>query len=190
MPRLVRPTHDSAVLASFLQAMEEFADIDDSRKADGFTVEQLREGDRLHCYVDDLLSSRYPNPATAPDTPVPFTLLWWVEGDGQSPVYIGSVCVNHRLNNALRRWGGHIAYNVRPSLRRRGHATAMLTAVLPIARSVGIDRALLTVNAQNLGSRKVIEAGGGRLEKIDGNACYYWISTQPTAPARRSAEIR
>ena len=66
----------------------------------------------------------------------------------------------------------------------------MLTSGLPVARSVGIDRALLTVNAKNLGSRKVIEACDGRLEKTDGNACYYWISTLHTASAQCSAEIR
>ncbi|MFC5183659.1 GNAT family N-acetyltransferase [Actinomadura harenae] len=180
--RLERPTHDPVVLASFLTAMEEFQDVDDSRKADGFTVAQLREHGRLDRYVDDILTGRYPNPDRAPDEPVPFTLLWALDRQDADPVYVGSVCVNHRLTPALERWGGHIAYNVRPSLRRRGYATAMLAAALPVARAAGVERALLTVNVHNTGSRRVIEANGGVLEKTDGNACHYWISTNATAP--------
>lgn len=180
--QLERPTHDPVVLASFLDAMTEFQDVDDSRKADGFTVAQLSEPGRMDRYVDDLLASRYPNPADAPDEPVPFTLLWAIDRRGAGPVYVGSVCVNHRLTAALQRWGGHIAYNVRPSLRRRGHATAMLAAALPVAAAAGVERALLTANVNNTGSRRVIEANGGRLDKTDGNACFYWIGTQTAVP--------
>ena len=39
-----------------------------------------------------------------------------------------------------------------------GHATAMLAAALPVARSLGIDPALLTCDDDNIASRKVIEA--------------------------------
>lgn len=176
------PTHNPVVLASFLDAMTEFQAVDDSRKADGFTVEQLREPGRLDRYIDDLLAGRYPNPADAPDEPVPFTLLWAIDRNGGGePVYLGSVCVNHRLTRALERWGGHIAYNVRPSRRRRGHATAMLAAALPVAHAAGVERALLTLNINNAGSRRVIEANGGILEKTDGNACHYWITTHAAA---------
>ncbi|QFG27023.1 GNAT family N-acetyltransferase [Actinomadura sp. WMMB 499] len=162
--------------------MREFQDVDDSRKADGFTTDELSEGDRLDRYVDDLIAGRYPNPVNAPDEPVPFTLLWAIDRDAPASAYVGSVCVNHRLTSALKRWGGHIAYNVRPSLRRRGHATAMLAAALPIAHAAGVDRALLTVHVNNTGSRRVIDANGGELVNIDGSACYYWIPTRGTAP--------
>ena len=40
----------------------------------------------------------------------------------------------------------------------------MLTAALPVARALGIDPALLTCDAPNIASRKVIEANGGALK--------------------------
>ena len=41
-------------------------------------------------------------------------------------------CATSSRHDLLRR-GGHIGYDVRPSARRRGHATAMLAAALPLA---------------------------------------------------------
>lgn len=85
--------------------------------------------------------------------------------------------IRHRLTASLREIGGHIGYDIRPSARRHGHATAMLAAALPVARSLGIDRALLTCDADNLGSRKVIEANGGVLEDKSGDTVRYWVPT-------------
>ncbi len=59
--------------------------------------------------------------------------------------------------------GGHIGYLVRPPMRRRGHATAALRAALPVARSLGIDPALVTWADDNLASITVVERCGGRL---------------------------
>jgi predicted acetyltransferase len=67
------------------------------------------------------------------------------------------------LNDALKDVGGHIGYDVRPSARRQGHATAMLAAALPIAAGLGIDPALITCDVDNRASRRVIERAGGAL---------------------------
>jgi predicted acetyltransferase len=85
--------------------------------------------------------------------------------------------VRHRLTDALREVRGHIGYDVRPSARRRGHATAMLTAVLPHARELGIDDALLTCDLDSIAPRKVIEAAGGVLEDIRNGRRRYWVPT-------------
>ncbi len=53
----------------------------------------------------------------------------------------------------------------------------MLRAVLPHARALGIDRALVTCDSDNVGSRKVIEAGGGVLEDQRGIKLRYWVPT-------------
>ena len=51
----------------------------------------------------------------------------------------------------------------------------MLAAALPVARGLGIARALVTCDASNTGSRKVIEANGGVLEDQRGDILRYWV---------------
>jgi predicted acetyltransferase len=104
---------------------------------------------------------------------VPCTNLWWTDGDE----YIGRLAIRHRLTPWLREQGGHIGYDVRPAARRRGHATAMLAAALPIARALGIDRVLVTCDADNVGSQRTIEKNGGAFEDQRANKLRYWIPT-------------
>jgi predicted acetyltransferase len=115
-----------------------------------------------------------------PETPrpsgyVPCTTLWWVDGDR----YLARIAIRHQLNEFLLNVGGHIGYDVRPSARRRGHATAMLRAALPVAHQLGIDRALITCDWDNVGSRKTIEANGGIFEDRRGVKPRYWVPTFP-----------
>lgn len=104
---------------------------------------------------------------------VPSTTLWWVDGDE----YLGRIAVRHRLTPWLHEVGGHIGYDIRPSARRRGHATAMLRATLPVARGLGIEQALITCDFDNVGSRRVIEACGGVLEDERNGKLRYWAPT-------------
>jgi predicted acetyltransferase len=53
----------------------------------------------------------------------------------------------------------------------------MLTAALPVAQALGIDPALLTCDAPNIASRKVIEANGGVLEDKRGDKLRFWVPT-------------
>ncbi|MGO9972657.1 MAG: GNAT family N-acetyltransferase [Solirubrobacteraceae bacterium] len=93
---------------------------------------------------------------------------------------VGRVSIRHELNGFLTSFGGHIGYGVRPRFRRQGIATEMLRQALVIARSEGVERALLTCEVRNLASAKVIERLGGELEdvRIDPDGCRmrrYWI---------------
>jgi predicted acetyltransferase len=96
---------------------------------------------------------------------------------------VGRVSVRYELNEFLSKVGGHIGYGVRASERRRGYATRMLQLALPICRSRGIERALVTCDVDNLGSRCVIERCGGIFESITNDPTLevqrrrYWIST-------------
>ncbi|MFJ2116477.1 GNAT family N-acetyltransferase [Streptomyces sp. NPDC087850] len=104
---------------------------------------------------------------------VPCTTLWYVEGD----TFLGRLAIRHRLNPFLHELGGHIGYAVRPTARRRGYATAMLTGALPVARGLGIASVLVTCDTTNTASRKVIEAAGGALEDERGGKLRFWIGT-------------
>lgn len=91
---------------------------------------------------------------------VPATEYWLVDG-GE---YIGHVGIRHELNNQLLQVGGHIGYSIRPSKRRQGYGNKILALALPKAKELGIERVLLTCDADNEASRKIIEKNGGVLE--------------------------
>jgi predicted acetyltransferase len=79
---------------------------------------------------------------------------------------VGRASIRHELNEYLATIGGHIGYCVLPDHRRRGIATEILRQSLIIARSLGIDRVLVTCDEDNVGSATVIERCGGVLESI------------------------
>ena len=94
---------------------------------------------------------------------------------------VGCIELRHSLNESLATIGGHIGYSVRPSERRKGYATKMLALVLEEARKIGLEKALLTCDVDNVASVKVIVKNGGVLEREmpfdwDGEKYYkYWI---------------
>jgi predicted acetyltransferase len=90
---------------------------------------------------------------------------------------VGRTSIRHRLNDFLLHEGGHIGYGVLPAHRRRGYATEILRQSLIIARSIGIDRVLVTCDDDNIGSIKAIEACGGQLENV--------VTNEEGAPRRR-----
>lgn len=106
---------------------------------------------------------------------VPVTELWFVDGSD----YIGTVIIRHRLTPALAREGGHIGYHVVPHHRCRGHATQMLAQAKPICRALGLTDLLITCDQDNLGSRRVIQANGGVLERLVDGQARYWLPTAP-----------
>ncbi len=68
------------------------------------------------------------------------------------------------LTPPFEQHNGHLGYNVRPRQRGRGCATRMLALVLDKARACGLGRVMLTVDANNAVSIRVIEKLGGALE--------------------------
>ena len=82
-------------------------------------------------------------------------------------VLLGVSNIRHRLTPKLERKGGHIGFGVRPSQRRKGHATRLLALTLREASALGIHRALLTCDKDNLASAAVIAKNGGVLDSED-----------------------
>jgi len=179
MPQLSHPT--VRVRQSFLAAMAEFRAEGRGSSDDATMIgSELREyGHRWAVpegfadYVEWLRAQALED-SPRPDGYVPSTTLWWVQDDD----YLGRVAIRHRLTPHLREFGGHIGYDVRASARRRGHATAMLRATLPVARGLGIESALVTCDVTNVASRKVIEANGGVLEDQRGEKLRFWVPSR------------
>ncbi|MFD4480950.1 MULTISPECIES: GNAT family N-acetyltransferase [unclassified Streptomyces] len=176
VPRLAPPS--GLVHLSFIAAMEEFrAEGRGGRDDDTTLGRTLRDyGEKWH---DPVVFERYVTEvvtATHPAEPlsVPVTTLWYVDGAD----YFGRLAIRHNVNTRfLREYGGHIGYDVRPTARRRGHATAMLIGSLPHARELGLESVLVTCDTDNTGSRKVIEGAGGVFEDERGGKLRYWIPT-------------
>lgn len=111
-------------------------------------------------------------------TRVPSTYFWVAGGDGgPDDELVGSLHLRHTLNDWLFEQGGHIGYSVRPSARRRGHAARALALGVRTAAGLGIDRVLVTCDADNVASRRTIEAGGGQLEDERAGKLRFWITT-------------
>jgi predicted acetyltransferase len=92
---------------------------------------------------------------------VPYSTFWLTSG--RRP--IGGSRVRHRLTPDLEDEGGHVGYDIRPSERLKGYGKLILRLTLAEARRLGLRRALLTCDADNVASAKVIEANGGRLQE-------------------------
>ena len=105
--------------------------------------------------------------------------LAWIEEDRQAgqDLYflidgdrlIGGISI--RFKRTLQNVGtdGHSGYGIRPSERRKGYASAMLSLALPIMKEYGIDPVVITCAKENVGSAKTIIKNGGKLmeEVID-----------------------
>ncbi len=92
---------------------------------------------------------------------VPSTTFWLVANDTQ---IIGESRLRHWLTTSLEHEGGHIGYVIRPSERRKGYGTCILALTLEKARDLGLSRVLLTCDTDNIGSARIIEQNGGKLE--------------------------
>lgn len=149
--RLVEPS--VGFQASYLGALREFH----------------AEGRRLNMRIDEIAADfegfvadlkNRAIPGLHPPELVPETLLWLVDGEE----YIGRASIRHELNEELVLVAGHIGYEIRPTKRRQGYGTRILGLALERARELGIREVLVTCDTDNVGSWKIIEANGGRLE--------------------------
>ena len=110
---------------------------------------------------------------------VPSSLYYAYDEDRN--IMVGAVNIRHYLNDKLLFDGGHIGNGVRPSERRKGYGTLIISLALKECKKLGINKVLITCNKDNIGSKKSIINNGGILENevIDENGkkvLRYWIS--------------
>jgi predicted acetyltransferase len=175
MPRLVTP--DVTLHHSFLAAMREFVAENDQRallpgEMAAYAAGRWSDPAGFAAYVEQVNAEPFEE-TPRPEGWVPCTTRWYAE-NGE---FLGRITLRHRLNAFLREEGGHIGYSVRPSARRRGHATAMLRGMLPVAARNGLNSVLVTCDDTNTASRRVIEAAGGVLEDRRGSKLRFWVGT-------------
>ena len=153
-------------------------------------LEEYRAAGELHVYQGDraiawkgyavyydLLSKMKAGGYPMPDR-VPMD-SYFIESNGR---ILGELSIRRGLSPQTEHVGGHIGYKVRPSYRNLGVATAALRLALQKLAAMGIDRALVTCDSNNIASARVIEKCGGirtsDAARVDGVERRYWITTR------------
>lgn len=125
--------------------------------------------------VDNLKS--WSNGVGLPDGFVECSTFWLANNNNK---LIGAIDIRHKLTESLAFRGGHIGYGIRPSERKKGYATIMLSLALKECKKMGLPKVLITCSKSNIGSSKTIINNGGILDSEDTNDGEifqrYWIT--------------
>lgn len=154
---------------SFLEAMREFHAEDRNLELDERDL-----ATNFRHYIQGWHDRKVnPHPSKVPES-----IFWLIAQE----TFIGRVSIRHTLNESLLQFGGHIGYEIRPTKRQQGYGKEILRLGLEQAREIGLSRALVTCDDNNIASAKIIEANGGVLENIillagrDIATRRYWIT--------------
>lgn len=104
--------------------------------------------------------------------------------DDESNEFIGACNIRHYLNDYLLKYGGHIGDGIRPSKRKQGYGTILVSLALERCKELKIEKVLMTCDKDNIGSKKTILNNGGILENEildqDSNKIVqrYWINIE------------
>ena len=151
--RLIAPTE--ALADEFVEYIREFHAAGEMEQPSGSC---WKDDDDFASYIQRVRD--YAKGENLPAGWVPDSAYWLVSDKR----ILGACDIRHRLTEALRDFGGHIGYGVRPSERNKGYCTLMLKLALIKAREIGIDRALITCAKTNIASQHVILKNGGVLD--------------------------
>lgn len=144
---------------SYLEALSEFHE---EGRYTFLSVEELRDEEKFASFVGLINEGKkhLHKPLADWVEPVPETVLWFVK-DGE---FLGTFNIRHRLNWHLEKWGGHVNFVIRPSMRAKGFGKKILLKGMPYVMYMGIERALLTVSPANEAAIKIVEHCGAVLE--------------------------
>ena len=153
--KLIRPRLDwenefSSMLQEYRDAGDDWFAYESHIQERGFAsyVEWLQNGERG--VVEDNAESDL----------VPWTTLWLTRGHS----ILGVSSIRHVLTPYLLLQGGNIGYTIRPSQRRQGFGTFILSATLGEAKLLNLDEVLLVCEKENVASARIIEKNGGQRE--------------------------
>ncbi len=99
---------------------------------------------------------------------------------------VGSINVRWNLSHSMLEFGGHIGYGIRPTERRKGYNKINLYLGLIEAKKLGLDKVMLNCDVENIGSKKTMEALGGKLERTEIDpydnilTSVYWFNVDET----------
>lgn len=142
---------------SYLEALKEFQDegrynfLDINELDSNFEdfVGKVNDGKKnLHKPYEDWIE------------PVPETVLWLVK----EHEFLGTLNIRHRLNWHLEKWGGHVNFIIRPSLRGKGFGKKLLQKAIPYIADQGIERALITIHPDDGPANRIVQFCGGVLD--------------------------
>lgn len=182
MPKLVTPS--VRFQNSFLEAARgyerEYREMGNERikRYADLDLEKLKDEGEFEKFVDKLKAEARGE--GLPTGYVPNSIYWLIDGDE----FIGRVDIRHQLTPLLKQVGGHIGYDIRPSKRKQGYGKLILKLALEKAGKLGIKDVLVTCDATNIGSKKVIETNGGKFEsQVRGepgkpDKLRYWITAR------------
>ena len=153
--KLIRPSIDYK--DDYLEALKEYHDEGRYLYQDIARLTHDFDG-----FIEELKTEKgYPHqPYQDWVEPVPETIVWLVK----DKKYIGTVDIRHRINWHLEKWGGHVHFNIRPSMRGLGYGMKILKKAIPIINYIGVDKALITINPEDKVGIRIVESCGAVFE--------------------------
>ena len=93
---------------------------------------------------------------------VPTNTFWLTNMNDE---ILGVVRIRTSLNHEfVRKFAGHIGYDISPLSRRRGYGMTLLKLALEKAAMINLDKVLITCDDDNIASTKINENNGGIFE--------------------------
>lgn len=164
--KLVKPTQEYE--KSWKEALQEF---EEEKKSGFWNIPQ--KPTTIDEYIQR--TTDHAKGKNLPDNWIPATTYWLIDNDK----FVGHVNIRHELTDWSKKIGGHIGFAIRRSARKKGYGTKILQLALEKVKEIGLEKALVTCDDINIGSRKIIEKNKGQLQDIidvDGVAVRrYWI---------------